>query len=113
MAPPEPSIPDMTLRQALFYAEHPDAVPRDFGERSKAAEDRIDALIGAARAERPLVWQAYVARRARRPHVGTVDAARIIKAATDSGHRPVAPPDRLPDASDGESASVRRLDEPR
>lgn len=101
----------MTLKQAFYYAEHPTALERDF-EASDLPDvtARMDRLLGDARREKSLAWQAFRARRDRLPRAGTVDAARIIQTALAAGVRPPDPPLRpSPDERLETLATVVRL----
>jgi hypothetical protein len=88
-----PSVGDIDITAAIFYAEHPLAIARDFaGDEQAAALRRIDRVLEDAREQGLLPHHAFERRNRRREHVGTHAAARRILARLSSG-------DPLPDSS--------------
>jgi hypothetical protein len=72
---------ELTLRQAIFFSEHPTALSRDLlPEHLDAVCAAMDRLFAAAREEQPLEWQAYQARCHRRRPLGASETARRVVA---------------------------------
>jgi hypothetical protein len=83
----------LSLTQAVFLAENPQAIERDFApaDRPRVAA-RMDALFARAREEQPLLWQAYRARCARRPAASVRALADKITAYAATGGTPANTP---------------------
>jgi hypothetical protein len=82
------SIPMLSERTAIFYAEYPAALARDFPDERlhQRIWERVDRLVKQAEASNSLAWQAYSARRANRPTaVNTADAAELITSSLAAG----------------------------
>ena len=84
---------DIDLRIAIYYAENGLAFDRDFTSESsqRRATARMDRLFRSARIERPLIWQAFEARCARRPVCSTDAPRRILTWEQVGGQTPALP----------------------